>query len=92
MAHLKRDRDKLLARIKKIRGQLNAVETAITEDDECANVLMTLAACHGALNGLTVEIIEGHIRFHVVDPDQRPDSKRAKATTELIEVLRAYLR
>ena len=92
MAHLSRDREKLLNRIKKIRGQLGAVETAITEDVECSDVLMTLAACRGALNGLMLEILEGHIRFHVVDPNQRRDSKRAKATAELIEVLRAYLR
>lgn len=92
MAHLKRDREKLLARVKKIRGQLNAVETAITGDDDCSQVLNTLAACRGALNGLMVELLEGHIRFHVVDPDQRPESKRAQATAELIEVLRSYIR
>ena len=92
MAHLKGDREKLLARIKKIRGQLNAVEETLTRDEECSRVLMTLAACRGALNGLMVEILEGHIRFHVVGPDQRPDSKRAQAATELIEVLRSYIR
>lgn len=92
MAHIKRDREKLLARVRKIRGQLNAIESAIDGDDECSRVLNTLAACRGALNGLMVEILEGHIRFHVVDPDQRPESKRAQATAELIEVLRAYLR
>ena len=92
MAHLKRDREKLLARVRKIRGQLNAVESAISDDDDCSRVLMTLAACRGALNGLMVEILEGHIRFHVVAPDQRPESKRAQATAELIEVLRAYIR
>ena len=92
MAHISRDRKKLLARVKRIRGQLNAVETAVSEDDDCSRVLMTLAACHGALNGLMVEILEGHIRFHIVDPDQRPTSKQAQATTELIDVLRTYLR
>lgn len=92
MAHLKRDREKLLARVKRIRGQLNAVEKAITDEGECSDVLMTLSACHGALKGLMVEILEGHIRDHVVDPDQRPDSKRAQATAELIEVLHSYLR
>ncbi|MBK8482464.1 MAG: metal/formaldehyde-sensitive transcriptional repressor [Proteobacteria bacterium] len=92
MAHLQRDREKLLARVKKIRGQLNAVEAAITENDDCSRVLMTLAACRGALNGLMIEILEGHIRFHVVDPAQRPESKRAQAAAELIEVLRTYLR
>jgi FrmR/RcnR family transcriptional regulator, repressor of frmRAB operon len=92
MAHLKRDREKLLARVKKIRGQLNAVEKAITDDGECSDVLMTLSSCHGALKGLMCEILEGHIRDHVVDPDQRPDSKRAQAAAELIEVLHSYLR
>ena len=53
---------------------------------------MTLSACHGALNALMVEILEGHIRDHVLDPDARPDSKRAKATTELIDVIRTYMK
>ncbi|MEO6773374.1 MAG: metal/formaldehyde-sensitive transcriptional repressor [Kofleriaceae bacterium] len=92
MAHLQKDRAKLLARTKKIRGQLNAVEAAIAEGEDCSKVLMTLAACHGALNGLMIQILEGHIRDHIVDPDQRPDSKRGQATGELIEVLRTYLR
>ena len=92
MAHLSRDREKLQARIKRIRGQLNAVETSIVEHDDCSEVLMTLSACHGALNALMVEILEGHIRDHVLDPDARPDSKRAKATTELIDVIRTYMK
>jgi DNA-binding FrmR family transcriptional regulator len=92
VAHIERGRAKLLARVKKIRGQLNAVEAAIEEHDDCSRVLNTLAACRGALNGLMVEILEGHIRHHVVDPDQRLDSKRAQATDELIDVLRSYLR
>ena len=57
--HIKRDRDKLLVRVRKIRGQLNAVEAAITEEDDCSRVLNTLAACRGALNGLMLEILEG---------------------------------
>ena len=92
MGHTARDRNKLLARLKKIRGQLNAVEKALLEGEECSQVLMTLAACRGAMNGLVSEIVEDHIRFHIVDPDQRPNSKQAQATTELIEVLRSYLR
>lgn len=92
MAHTQRDHEKLLARVRKIRGQLNAVETALTDDEDCSRVLNTLASCRGALNGLMIEILEGHIRYHVVDPDQRPESKRAQATAELIEILRTYLR
>jgi DNA-binding FrmR family transcriptional regulator len=91
--HTNKDREKLLARLKKIRGQLNAVEAALTEEQDCSQVLMTLASCRGGLNSLMLEIVEGHIRFHIVDPDERPaSSKQAQATSELIEVLRTYLR
>jgi FrmR/RcnR family transcriptional regulator, repressor of frmRAB operon len=92
VAHLNRDSEKLLARVKKIRGQLNAAETGIAGGDDCSDVLMTLASCRGAMNALLVEILEGHIRGHVLDPGARPDSKRAQATNELIDVIRTYLK
>ena len=44
------------------------------------------------MNGLMAEVLEGHIRFHVVDPNRRPGSEQARATQELIDVIRAYLR
>jgi DNA-binding FrmR family transcriptional regulator len=93
VGHTNRDREKLLTRLRKIRGQLNAVESALAEEQDCSRVLMTLAACRGGLNSLMFEIVEGHIRFHIIDPDERPaSSKQAQATAELIEVLRTYLR
>lgn len=92
MAHLQRDKTKLLNRIRRIRGQLNGVEKALEGDAECTSVLQTLAACQGALSGLAMQIIEGHIRFHVVDPDRRPTSAQAGATQELIDVLHRYIR
>ena len=45
-----------------------------------------------AINGLMAEIIEGHIRYHVVDPDQQPTSDKARAAQELIDVVKAYLK
>ena len=87
MGHTAKDKTKLLNRVGRIRGQLNAVEKALEQDQDCSAVLQTLAACRGALNGLMVEIVEGHIRFHIVDPDKRPTSEQAKATQELIDVL-----
>lgn len=37
-------------------------------------------------------VIEGHIRFHVVDLDHHPTSERAKATQELIDVIKMYMK
>jgi DNA-binding FrmR family transcriptional regulator len=92
MAHTIRDKKKLLNRVRRIRGQIDAVETALEKEHDCSAILMTIAACRGAINSLMAEIIEGHIRFHVVDPDHQPTSEKAKATQELIDVVKAYLK
>jgi len=92
MAHTIRDKEQLLRRVRRIRGQLEAVETALLDEQDCYTILQTLAACRGALNGLVGEVIEGHIRFHVVDPDARPTSAQAKAAQELIAIIRSYVK
>ena len=90
--HTSRDREKLVARIRRIRGQVEAVEKAIAKGEECSKVLTTVAACRGALTSLTAAILEDHIRFHVMDPEAKATSKRAIAGEELIDVVRAFLK
>ncbi|MGD0127098.1 MAG: metal/formaldehyde-sensitive transcriptional repressor [Terriglobia bacterium] len=92
MAHTARDKEKLLIRVRRIRGQIEAVERALSETRECAEVLQLVAACRGALNGLMAELIEGHIRFHVLSPNGKKGSPQAEAAEELIEVVRTYLK
>jgi DNA-binding FrmR family transcriptional regulator len=69
MAHTIRDRKKLLDRVRRLRGQFDAAETALENEEDCTRILHLLGACRGALNGLMSEVLEGHIRFHVVNPD-----------------------
>jgi DNA-binding FrmR family transcriptional regulator len=92
MAHTIRDKKKLLDRVRRIRGQVEAVERALDKERDCSEVLQTIAACRGAINGLMAEVIEGHIRFHVIDPDKRPASAQAKAAQELMDVVKRYLK
>lgn len=92
MAHTVHDKEKLLQRIRRIRGQVNAVEQALIEEQDCSSVLMTLAATRGAINSLMSEVLEGHVRFHVINPDGKPSPKQTKATDELIDVIRTYLK
>ena len=92
MAHVIRDRNKLLNRVRRIKGQVDAVERSLEEGAECSHILHTIAACRGAIDGLMAEVIEGHIRFHVVDPDHHPTSERAKAAQELIDVIKMYMK
>lgn len=92
LAHILRDKKKMLNRVRRIRGQVESIENAIEREADCSDILHTISACRGAINSLMAEVLEGHIRFHVVDPDQHPTSERAKAAQELIDVLRSYLR
>lgn len=92
MAHSVREQDKLLHRIRRIRGQLGAVERLLEEPADCGPVLQQLAACRGALNGLMGAILEDHIRYHVADPDADPDSEHALATEQLVDLVRSYLK
>src|ERR1700740_3247332 len=83
MGHVAREKTKLLNRVKRMRGQLEAIERALDADDECATVLQQATACRGALDGFIAEVIEDHIREHVVDPSAQQDDPRRKAAEEL---------
>jgi DNA-binding FrmR family transcriptional regulator len=92
MSHTVREKMKLLGRVRRIRGQVEAVERALESEIGCADVLQLVASIRGAVNGLTVELLEDHIRLHVVDPAHEPDPNRAKGAEELIDVVRTYLK
>ena len=92
MAHTVKEKSRLLARVRRIKGQAEAVERALEAELGCTDVLMLVASMRGAINGLTAEVMEDHVRNHVVDPAREPDAGRAKGATELIEVLRTYLK
>jgi DNA-binding FrmR family transcriptional regulator len=91
MAHTIQNKKKLLSRISRIRGQINGIERALNEERECGEVLLTLAACRGAMNALMAEILEGHVRLHLSAADA-PKQSRAAAGEELIEVIKRYLK
>jgi FrmR/RcnR family transcriptional regulator, repressor of frmRAB operon len=92
MAHTTKDKEKLVTRVRRIRGQVDAIERALESEQECADVLQLMAACRGALNGLMAEVMEGQVRFHVLSPESRKNSPQAQAAEELIDVVRAYLK
>jgi DNA-binding FrmR family transcriptional regulator len=92
MAHTIGNKKKLIDRVRRIRGQINAVEKALQAEQDCGEILQLIAASRGALNGLMAEILEGHLRFHIVNPDGKPKSKQAGAARDLIAVVRTYLK
>ena len=92
MAHTTKDKEKLLQRARRIRGQVEALEKALNDGEECSAVLQLIAACRGAINGLMAEVLEGHIRSHVLSPRVKPNSAQGQAAEELIELVNRYLK
>jgi len=92
VVHTIREKNKLLARVRRIRGQVEAIERALETEIGCADVLQVIASVRGAMNGLMAEVMEDHIRFHVVDPARDPNTQRAQGAQELIDVVRTYLK
>ena len=62
MPHVMREKAKLLNRLRRLRGQMEAIERAVDAGDDCANILQQATSCRGALDGFIIEVIEDHIR------------------------------
>jgi len=92
MSHTIRRKTALLARVRRIRGQVEALERALETEKGCAEIMQQIAAFRGAANGLMTEVIEEHVRTHVASPSIASKASRAKGADELIEIVRAYLR
>lgn len=92
MLHLSKNKAKLLARVRRLKGQIEAIERAIEAEEPCGAVLNQVASVRGAVTGLTAELIEDHIRNHVVDPARETDPDRAQGAADLIDVMRTYLK
>ena len=87
-----RDNTKLFIRVRRIRGQVEAIERALEQEAGCSDVLQLIAGARGALSGLMVEVMDDHVRRFIVDPARESDLERAAATEDLIDVIRSYLK
>ncbi len=92
MSHVSKEKTKLLNRLKRLRGQIDAIERAVDADRECADVLQQATSCRGALDGFIAEVIEDHIREHMIDPRAGRDDPRVRAAEELVDIVHAYLK
>ena len=85
-----REKIKLLQRVRRLRGQLDAVERLVNTDEDCGGQLMLLAAVRGGVNSLMGEILETHIRFHLVAGAK--EQIAPELAEDLIDLVRAYLK
>jgi len=92
MSHTTKNKAKLLARIRRLKGQMEAIERALEAEAPCGEVLNLVASVRGAITGLTAELIEDHVRGHISNPDTDEDDARARGAAELIDIVRTYLK
>jgi DNA-binding FrmR family transcriptional regulator len=90
MPHHEREKIKMVQRLRKLRGQLDAVERALTADEDCGDQLMLLAAVRGGVNSLMGEVLEDHIRLHLTDGSK--ERIAPELAEDLIDLVRAYLK
>ncbi|MBK8185395.1 MAG: metal/formaldehyde-sensitive transcriptional repressor [Candidatus Competibacteraceae bacterium] len=91
MPHTIKGKQHLLIRVRRIKGQAEALETALAQETECSAVLQQIAAIRGAVNGLMAEVLEGHIREHL-GADDLPPRQRQEDLEQVVAALRSYLK
>ena len=91
MAEIDKEKQKLVSRIKRIRGQVDSIERSLTTGDDCADVLMLLANVRGGINSLMAEVLEDHIRHHLLSTE-RNSTPPHELAEDMIDLVRAYLK
>ena len=91
MPHTIKEKKQLLTRVRRIKGQADALETALEQGGDCSAILQQIAAIRGAVNGLMAEVPEGHIREHL-GVDEIPAEQRSRDLENVVAVLRSYLK
>ena len=90
--HTIREKQKLLARVRRIRGQVDSIERALESEAGCDQVMHLIAGARGAMAGLMIEVVEDHVRTHLVDVERHPDALDPDALVQLVDVLKTYLK
>jgi DNA-binding FrmR family transcriptional regulator len=92
VSHTVKDKKKLLGRVRRIRGQIEAIERALDQERGCSEVLRQITSCRGAMNGLLAVVLDDHIRTHLVDANVAGEKEPIDAKEQLIEIVHSYFK
>lgn len=92
MSHTVREKQKLLNRVRRIRGQVEAIERALEAEAGCSQVMHLIAACRGAVNGLFAEVCEDHVRTHLTVREALSGTDQNDPAEELIDIIHSYFK
>ncbi len=89
--HSAHEKKRVLTRVRRIRGQLEALERALEAGADCGAVLQQIAAVRGAVNGLMSGVMEAHIREEFGQPASSSAQRQARVA-EMTALVRSYLK
>lgn len=98
MPHSPEEKKRAITRLRRVRGQADALERAIEAGSSCSDVLQQLAAMRGGINGLMAEVLQGHLRetfghADCAESGQDPEHQRIHAAIdEVTALLRSYMK
>jgi DNA-binding FrmR family transcriptional regulator len=92
MTHAVAEKQKLLNRVRRLRGQVEALERALDAEVGCMQIMQQLTAARGAISALMAEVVEDHIRMHMIDSEREPTTREAEAAEELVSVMHSYIK
>jgi len=90
MSHVSSNGKRLLARVRRIKGQVEALEKALQGEADCLAVLTQTAAIKGAAQSLMIELLGDHLQAHLVAEDDA-DARQAESDA-LTRMLRSYFK
>ncbi|MFP6561127.1 formaldehyde-responsive transcriptional repressor FrmR [Paraburkholderia sp. B3] len=91
MPHSPEEKKRVLTRVRKVRGQLDALERALEEGADCGPVLQQLAAIRGAINGVMAGVLESHLREEFTQAAGSAEDASG-SIDDVVTLVRTYLR
>lgn len=96
MPYTPEEKSKAIARLRRIRGQAEALERAIEAGTECGPLLQQIVAMRGATNGLMAEVLESHLREAFVpgglSAKRRSTIDADSEVDKVMKIFRTYLK
>jgi DNA-binding FrmR family transcriptional regulator len=90
-SHTLREQKSLINRVRRLKGQVDAVERSLESNASCSDIIQRVTAARGAIDALMAELLEEHVREYLLGDKPMAEDARQRAAEELIGIIHSYL-
>lgn len=87
------DKDRYLARLKRIEGQARSIHRMVDEEKYCIDILTQISALTSVLEGVALGLLDDHMKHCVLDAARKggpeADQKLAEAAQAIARLVRS---